>query len=152
LGSKPVADGTTVSIDDNGKITLANIAEKAEGTYNAVLVNGVLTWVKPSETTVEGLSDLINALTGRVDSAEEAITANADAIKAIADDYLKADDKTELINAIAAEKERAEAAEGVNADNIKVIADDYLKAADKTELADAIAAEKTRAEGAEAGL
>lgn len=70
LGSKPVADGTTISINDEGKITLANIAEKAEGTYNAVLVNGTLTWVKPSETTVEGLSDLISALTGRVETLE----------------------------------------------------------------------------------
>lgn len=93
LGSKPVADGTTVAIGEDGKITLANIAaENAEGTYNAVLVNGVLTWVKPSETTVEGLSDLINALTTRVDG-------NA--------------------NAIAAEKTRAEAAEAANAKAIE---------------------------------
>jgi hypothetical protein len=93
LGSKPVADGTTVAIGEDGKITLANIAaENAEGTYNAVLVNGVLTWVKPSETTVEGLSDLINALTTRVDG-------NADAI--------------------AAEKTRAEAAEAANAKAIE---------------------------------
>lgn len=111
LGSKPVADGTTVSIDADGKITLANIAEKAEGTYNAVLVNGVLTWVKPSETTVEGLSSLIQALTGRVDAHDKAIEKNAEDIKAIADDYLKAADKTELSNAIVAEKDRAEAAE-----------------------------------------
>ena len=27
LGSKPVADGTTVAIDESGKITLANITE-----------------------------------------------------------------------------------------------------------------------------
>ena len=76
LGAKPVADGTTVAIGADGKITLANItdAEKA-GTYNAVLVNGKLTWVKPSETTVEGLSDLITALTGRVDTAEADIDA-----------------------------------------------------------------------------
>lgn len=76
LGSKPVADGTTVAIDADGKITLANIAEANKtGTYNAVLVNGALTWVKPSETTVEGLSDLIQALTGRVDTAEADIDA-----------------------------------------------------------------------------
>ena len=76
LGSKPVADGTTVAIDAEGKITLANIAEANKtGTYNAVLVNGALTWVKPSETTVEGLSDLIQALTGRVDTAEADIDA-----------------------------------------------------------------------------
>lgn len=92
LGAKPVADGTTVSIGNDGKITLANIAEKTEGTYNAVLVNGVLTWVKPSETTVEGLSDLISALTTRVDG-------NA--------------------SAIAAEKTRAEAAEAANAKAIE---------------------------------
>lgn len=92
LGSKPVADGTTISINNEGKITLANIAEKAEGTYNAVLVNGTLTWVKPSETTVEGLSDLISALTGRVDTLEtkvgEAASEGKDATglyKAIAD-------------------------------------------------------------------
>lgn len=76
LGAKPVADGTTVAIGADGKITLANIAEANKtGTYNAVLVNGQLTWVKPSETTVEGLSDLISALTGRVDTAEGEIDA-----------------------------------------------------------------------------
>ena len=76
LGSKPVADGTTVAIGTDGKITLANIAEANKtGTYNAVLINGALTWVKPSETTVEGLSDLIQALTGRVDTAEADIDA-----------------------------------------------------------------------------
>lgn len=76
LGAKPVADGTTVAIGADGKITLANIAEANKtGTYNAVLVNGQLTWVKPSETTVEGLSDLITALTGRVDTAEGEIDA-----------------------------------------------------------------------------
>ena len=97
LGSKPVADGTTVAIGADGKITLANIAaEQAEGTYNAVLVNGKLTWVKPSETTVEGLSDLIQALTGRVDD-------NA--------------------NAIAGEKARAEAAEAANAKAISDLSD-----------------------------
>lgn len=73
LGAKPVADGTTVEIAADGKITLANISDKAQGTYNAVLVNGELTWVKPSSTTVEGLSDLITALTGRVDDAEKDI-------------------------------------------------------------------------------
>lgn len=76
LGSKPVADGTTVAIDADGKITLANITEENKtGTYNAVLANGALTWVKPSKTTVEGLSDLIQALTGRVDTAEADIDA-----------------------------------------------------------------------------
>ena len=78
LGAKPVGDSKTVSVAADGKISLANIPETLKdeegndipATYNAVLVNGVLTWVKPSATTVEGLSDLIEALTGRVDTAE----------------------------------------------------------------------------------
>ena len=71
-----VESATTDFVDEvatYGKITLANISDKAQGTYNAVLVNGELTWVKPSSTTVEGLSDLITALTGRVDDAEKDI-------------------------------------------------------------------------------
>ena len=102
LGSKPVGDGTTISIAQDGTISLANISDaEATGTYNAVLVNGKLTWVKPSETTVEGLSDLISALTSRVSTIEG--------------DYLQDEDKTQLIDAIeeaiAAEKERAESVE-----------------------------------------
>ena len=123
LGAKPIADGTTITIGADGKISLANVAEKAEGTYNAVLVNGVLTWVKPSETTVEGLSDLLQALTGRVDGHDTSIKANADAIKAIADDYLKESDKTELADAIAAEKVRAEEAEANLQTQINTIMD-----------------------------
>ena len=82
LGAKPVGDGLTITILDDGKISLANIPEvqtdedgnDIPATYNAVLVNGELTWVKPSATTVEGLNDLIVALTGRVDKAEVDIT------------------------------------------------------------------------------
>lgn len=78
LGVKPIGDTKTVKVAEDGKISLANIPETQKdeegndipATYNAVLVNGVLTWVKPSATTVEGLSDLIEALTGRVDTAE----------------------------------------------------------------------------------
>ena len=78
LGVKPIGDTKTVKVTEDGKISLANIPETQKdeegndipATYNAVLVNGVLTWVKPSATTVEGLSDLIEALTGRVDTAE----------------------------------------------------------------------------------
>lgn len=131
LGSKPVADGTTVAIGADGKITLANIAEDNKtGTYNAVLVNGVLTWVKPSETTVEGLSDLIQALTGRVDTAEADIDALQLAVGVAAKDavgeegedgYEPAVAATGLHKAIADEKARAEAAEKALDDAIKAI-------------------------------
>ena len=139
LGSKPVADGTTVAIGADGKITLANITEaEASGTYNAVLVNGVLTWVKPSETTVEGLSDLIQALTGRVDTAEADIDALQAAVGVAAKDavgeegsegYEPAVVATGLHKAIADEVARATAAEkalGERIDGIDFIDEDEL--------------------------
>ena len=85
------------------------------------------------QTLINGKADA-TALQAEVERATAAEEANAAAIKAVSDDYLKAADKTELSNAI------------------KAVSDDYLKAADKTELSNAIAAEKERAEGVEAGL
>lgn len=74
---------------------------------------------------------------------DAAVKANADAIDAIEDDYLKAADKTELQGAIDAleglvgEKSVSEQISAVTdplAGRVKAIEDDYLKAADKTEL------------------
>ena len=140
LGAKPVADGTTVSIGTDGKITLANITDvEKTGTYNAVLVNGALTWVKPSSTTVEGLSDLITALTGRVDTAEADIDALEAAVGVAskpettegAGDAVAA---TGLHKAIEDEVARATAAEKALGERIDAI--DYV---DETELSTALA-------------
>lgn len=62
------------------------------------------------QTLINGKADA-TALQAEVERATAAEEANAAAIKAISDDYLKAADKTELSNAIAAEKERAEGVE-----------------------------------------
>ena len=68
---------------------------------------------------------MINAAVEALDNdLQPQITANANAIKAIQDDYLVEADKTELSNAIAAEKTRAEAAEKVNADAIAAVKED----------------------------
>ena len=141
LGSKPVADGTTVAIGEDGKITLANItAAEATGTYNAVLVNGALTWVKPSSTTVEGLSDLITALTGRVDTAEADIDALQDVVGVAAKEavgeegtegYEPAVAATGLHKAIADEIARAEAAENALGERIDAI--DFVDTDELTE-------------------
>lgn len=146
LGSKPVGDGLTITVADDGKISLANIPEvqkDEEGndvpaTYNAVLVNGKLTWVKPSATTVEGLSDLIEALTGRVDTAE----ADIDALQASVGVAAKPESAegagdavaaTGLFKAIADEIARATVAEEALGDRIDAI--DFV---DDDELAEAI--------------
>lgn len=143
LGSKPVADGTTIAIGEDGKITLANITEtEATGTYNAVLVNGVLTWVKPSATTIEGLSDLIEALTGRVDTAEADIDALQSAVGVAAKEavgeegtegYEPAVAATGLHKAIADEVARAKAAENALSERI-----DGIDFVDNDELTEAL--------------
>jgi hypothetical protein len=130
LGAKPVGDGTTITVDADGKIKLANITEaEASGTYNAVLVNGKLTWVKPSTITVEGLDTLITALTGRVDTAEDEIDALQEAVGVKASEGVEA---TGLYKEIADEKARALAAEkalGERIDGIDYVDNDELTAA-----------------------
>lgn len=129
LGSKPVADGTTIEIDEDGKITLANIADKAEGTYNAVLVNGELTWVAPSATTVEGLSDLITALTGRVATLEE--TVNGKAAQGIEGEEGYVPAVKGLVEKLSDEVARATAAEEALGERIDAI--DFVDADELTE-------------------
>lgn len=138
VGSKPVGDTKTVSIAEDGTISLANIPETGKdedgndipATYNAVLVNGVLTWVKPSATTVEGLSDLIETLTGRVDTAEGEIDTLQSAVGVAATEGTEA---TGLFKAIADEIARATGAEEDLGERIDAI--DFI---DDSELAEAI--------------
>lgn len=67
LGSKPIGDGDTITVSEDGTISLASIPDDADTkTYNAVLVNGKLVWQTPSETTVEGLDTRLLALESEV--------------------------------------------------------------------------------------
>lgn len=141
LGSKPVADGTTITIDADGKLSLANIAEKAEGTYNAVLVNGVLTWVKPSETTVEGLSDLIQALTSKVDKVEKDLADEIDRAKEAEKELGERIDNIDFMD----EDEVLEAIEAARVEITKEIDDDVKVAKDRADEAYTLAESKVDA-------
>ena len=79
-------------------------------------------------------------------------TALSNRVKAIEDDYLKAEHKTALEGLISAEQQRAEGIEGGLRTDVNTILGDYLKAADKTELEGKITAEETRAKGVEESL
>lgn len=122
VGTVPTGDEDTIVVAADGTISLAGIenlsfTEKdAEGndvdvTYQALLTKDGLTWVKPSKTTVEGLATLIDGLTVRVKTLEDA------------------DFATQIAN----EKKRAEEAEKALDDAIKAI--DFM---DADEVADAI--------------
>lgn len=103
-------------------------ADAAQGEVDAL--EGVVAGVK---ATADAAATQV-ALQAEIDRADAAEKANAAAIKAISDDYLKAADKTALEGQISAEAATARAAEEANANAIKAISDDYLKGADKTEL------------------
>lgn len=72
VGASLSADGKTVVIN-NGNITLANIPTDTTKTYNATLVNGVLTWTEPSATTVEGLDTRLTAAEKEIDDLNTAV-------------------------------------------------------------------------------
>lgn len=69
VGTTPVGDEKTIVVAENGTVSLKGIAglsftnEDGQAiSYQPLLVNGELTWVIPSKTTVEGLSAEIEAL------------------------------------------------------------------------------------------
>lgn len=143
----------------------------AEGEIDAL--QGVIGEVTSVADYVAG--EISAAVAAEAEIARAAEKANADAIKAIADDYLVEADKTELIGAIATAKQEAIATvlgEGTDADfdTLKEVADwilsdttgaaalqtdvaaikaDYLKAADKTELEGKITAAQNAADKAQ---
>lgn len=133
VGTLPTGDGKTISISDDGVISLFGMDgtfEEAKS-YQPVYKNGALTWVELSSTTVEGLQALVEGLRTDVDAINEKIgtveegktvvqmieeaqtaatyddTALAGRVKAIEDDYLKTADRTELETAIASAKTEA---------------------------------------------
>ena len=102
---------------------------------NAIAIATLNGTVEEAGSVAKAVKDAVDAEAAIARGAEK---ANADAIKAIADDYLKAADKIELSNAITAEKSRAEGVESNLEARLAAVEGDYLKSADKTELQTAI--------------
>lgn len=133
VGVIPAGDGKTISVSDDGVISLYGIDGSLEEakSYQPVYRNGALTWVELSSTTVEGLQTLIEGLRTDVDAinakigtveenktvvqmiteAQEAATYDDTALSgrvtAIENDYLKTTDKTALQSEISTAKAEA---------------------------------------------
>lgn len=123
LGSKPVGDEKTITVAENGTVSLKGVdtlsferdivdengeptGEKETIQYQPLMTSAGLVWVEPSKTTAEGLATLIEALSGRV--------------KTIEDNYVT---EEELAAAVKVETDRATAAEealGKRIDDISV--------------------------------
>ena len=88
LGSKPVGDEKSITVAENGTISLKGVGsltferdildeegqptgEKEAVQYQPLMTAAGLVWIEPSKTTVEGLATLIDALTIRVKALED---------------------------------------------------------------------------------
>jgi hypothetical protein len=99
LGAVPVGDESTITVDEDGKISLKGVdtltferdvvgddgeptGSKEEIKYQILLTKNGLTWVEPSKTTVEGLASLISALESKTTQLESKVGTNTSAIAA----------------------------------------------------------------------
>ncbi len=102
IGTAPIGDQKSIAVADDGTVSLKGVTgldfnKKNENgdtvtdtngnpvkvTYQPLMTESGLTWVIPSETTVEGLSSLISGLTERVGALETSVgTDNTDLEKA----------------------------------------------------------------------
>lgn len=165
VGTSPVGDESTITVAEDGTVSLFGIAglelsrTEDDGTvkkinYQPLLVNGKLTWVEPSATTVEGLAAEIEGTKTRIDTLENTV---GDASKGLVKDVA---DNTAAINAV--NDKIGTVAEGTTlvdmitdatyddtalAGRVAAIEGDYLKTSDKTALetkmADDISTAKT---------
>ena len=70
VGTTPVGDNKTISVGADGTISLLGIADAQTGAYPSKKADGSIEWIKPDTTTVEGLTQEVEALGGRMDDAE----------------------------------------------------------------------------------
>lgn len=86
VGKKPVGDNKTVTVAEDGTISLANLAGAETGAQPVLQSDGSISWIKPDTTTVEGLSSAVESLKGRA-TALEGVVGNAEGglVKDVAD-------------------------------------------------------------------
>ena len=165
VGTSPVGDESTITVAEDGTVSLFGIAglelSRTEdgGTvkkinYQPLLVNGKLTWVEPSATTVEGLAAEIEGTKTRIDTIENTVgDASNGLVKDVADNSAAINAVNDKIGAVAEGTTLVDMITDATYDDtalvgrVSTIEKDYLKASDKTALetkmADDISTAKT---------
>lgn len=83
VGTATDGDGKTIELTEDGILRLVGSADAKKGAQLVMGDNGVISWVMPDTTTVEGLSTAISALDERVDAVEETVGDHSDRITAV---------------------------------------------------------------------
>ena len=157
-GTDAAAVATAAQATADSKTTMAEVEAKnyatkteAQGYANAkdTAISSAKAAADAAQADVDALETKVGTvpedktIVEMISDAQVAATYDDTAVKAsikvIADDYLKAADKTELSNAISGIDTAYKAADTALSNRVKTIEDDYLKASDKTELAKSIA-------------
>lgn len=157
VGTSPVGDESTITVAGDGTVSLYGVSgleltrtddggQTTKITYQPLLVDGKLTWVEPSSTTVEGLATEIQSLKTRVDTVE---SSNNTAIEGINSKIGTVTEGKTVVEMINDAKTEATYDDTALSGRVTTIEGDYLKAADKTaienKMATDIATAKTEA-------
>lgn len=157
VGTSPIGDESTITVAGDGTVSLYGVSgleltrtddggQVTKITYQPLLVDGKLTWVEPSSTTVEGLATEIQSLKTRVDTVE---SSNNTAIEGINSKIGTVTEGKTVVEMINDAKTEATYDDTALSGRVATIEGDYLKAADKTaienKMATDIATAKTEA-------
>lgn len=86
VGKIPLGDNKTITVAEDGTISLFGLAEAATGAQPVMQADGTIKWIKPDTTTVEGLTTEVESLGSRADALEEKVgDSSKGLIKNVAD-------------------------------------------------------------------
>ena len=141
VGVIPTGDGKTISVSENGQISLLASGDKTAGAQLTLQADGTIAWVKPDTSTAEGQDAAIKALQATVDGTEnsEGLVDKVATLEGYVGKPAEGETAAEgLFLALDEEIARAKKAESDLDAAIKAI--DFV---DTTELSDAITAART---------
>lgn len=73
VGKIPLGDNKSITVAEDGTISLLGIAEAATGAQPVKQADGSIKWIKPDTTTVEGLTTEVNSLGNRATALEDKV-------------------------------------------------------------------------------
>lgn len=73
VGKIPLGDNKSITVAEDGTISLLGIAEAATGAQPVKQADGSIEWIKPDTTTVEGLTTEVQSLENRATALEDKV-------------------------------------------------------------------------------